>query len=122
MLIWETQGFSYYAKTHKLLKHSCAPKNNAIPLTFLTKYFSYNTKIGTNGCSPLEADVYLSLIEDKDILVLGTDGLWDNLYDKDVKKIIKGRLNEEGYLLEPKEATNDIAKIAKVMSEKLYVV
>jgi len=37
--------------------------------------------VGTGGDDPLKADEQIHEVKDGDILVLGTDGLFDNLFD-----------------------------------------
>ncbi len=66
----------------------------------------------------MKADMYKNPIKHNDIIVLGTDGLWDNLFDKDVKDCFKSLLAENGELADPKAASERIANLAKEMAHQ----
>lgn len=43
--------------------------------------FNFPFQVGTNGDSPMSANIQTHKIKEGDIIILGTDGLWDNMYD-----------------------------------------
>ena len=45
--------------------------------------------MGTSGDNPEKADVYLHEVKHNDIFLLGTDGLWDNLYLPDILDLMR---------------------------------
>ena len=56
-----------------------------------------------------------------DILVLGTDGLWDNLFDHDIVAILESRLDKSGTLHNLQDCSGLISTLAEVKSyDKLY--
>lgn len=61
-----------------------------------THGFNFPFQVGTHGDSPNSAIMEEHLIENKDVLVVGSDGLWDNLFDKDILDILnKNQTNGE---------------------------
>ena len=51
--------------------------------------FNFPLQVGTHGDSPQEAKTNVHEIQENDIIVLGTDGLWDNLFEDHIIQIIK---------------------------------
>lgn len=51
--------------------------------------FNFPFQIGTNGDSPEEADSQTIPLLLNDLVILGTDGLFDNLYDKQILEIVE---------------------------------
>jgi protein phosphatase PTC7 len=51
--------------------------------------FNFPYQVGTNGDNPNEADIFVNEFEENDIIVLGSDGLWDNLYENQILNVIK---------------------------------
>ena len=44
--------------------------------------------MGTNGNDPSEAEVMEHDIEENDVFVLASDGLFDNVYEADIQNIL----------------------------------
>ena len=42
--------------------------------------FNFPYQLGTSGDDPMSANQETHPVEDNDIFILGTDGLWDNLF------------------------------------------
>ena len=51
--------------------------------------FNFPYQIGTNGDSPEKADSQTIPLLLNDLVVLGTDGLFDNLYDRQILEIVE---------------------------------
>jgi phosphatidylserine decarboxylase len=69
--------------------------------------FNFPYQVGSNGDDPYKAKVKSVDIKQADIIVLATDGLWDNLFPKDIISII-----EQNYS-DLKEAAEQIARRAQ---------
>ena len=54
--------------------------------------FNFPYQCGTNSELPYDAYDTEHAVEEHDILVVASDGMLDNLYDKDVKKCIKPQM------------------------------
>ena len=50
--------------------------------------FNFPFQVGTNGDSPLSAQINSHIVNEGDIIVLGTDGLWDNVHDETIVDMI----------------------------------
>lgn len=46
--------------------------------------FNFPYQVGTNGDNPNKGDATSHTVEHGDIIIVGTDGLWDNMYRKDI--------------------------------------
>ena len=55
-------------------------------------------------------------VKDKDILVLGSDGLWDNLYDSKVIDLIRPFIRDTDEILDPELVAEVIATEAERLS------
>ena len=53
--------------------------------------------------------------KENDILIMATDGLWDNIFDEELIKEIS-KLLDNGELKDPKGVSNIIAKRTKELS------
>lgn len=73
------------------------------------KRFNFPYQLGTNGEQPSLADIYTWTAKGGDVLVLGTDGLWDNLLAKDVAAEIR------------KCSTNNSKELAKRIADMASV-
>lgn len=54
-----------------------------------THSFNYPYQLGAGGDSPSKAELFETNIEKDDLIVLATDGLFDNLYPSEMTEIIK---------------------------------
>lgn len=66
-----------------------------------TMGFNFPKQVGTNGNHPSEADLQTHDVQVNDIFLLGTDGLFDNLYERDILDIIWPFIKHEDTLLDP---------------------
>jgi protein phosphatase PTC7 len=51
--------------------------------------FNFPYQVGTNGDDPQDAEVNVHKFKENDIIVLATDGLWDNLFELHILQILK---------------------------------
>eukprot|EP00007_Cunea_sp_BSH-02190019_P005682 CAMPEP_0174236630 /NCGR_PEP_ID=MMETSP0417-20130205/5704_1 /TAXON_ID=242541 /ORGANISM="Mayorella sp, Strain BSH-02190019" /LENGTH=290 /DNA_ID=CAMNT_0015315301 /DNA_START=486 /DNA_END=1354 /DNA_ORIENTATION=+ len=61
-----------------------------------THGFNHPYQAGSRGDDPTLADVYAFPVQSGDCLVVGTDGLFDNLYDEEILEVLN-----ENYVAEP---------------------
>ena len=50
--------------------------------------FNFPYQVGTNGDDPAKGESDTHAVEDGDIIILGTDGLWDNMWREDMVKLV----------------------------------
>lgn len=74
------------------------------------KGFNFPYQVGTGGDDPEEAQVNVHGLMENDVIVLATDGLWDNLYEYDILKIIKP-------FMETSEEINDLGVVCQMIGE-----
>ncbi len=51
--------------------------------------FNFPYQVGTHGDPPEECEVKVHEFKENDIIVLGTDGLWDNIFEDQILSVIK---------------------------------
>lgn len=78
--------------------------------------FNFPFQVGTGGDDPAKCDTQIHDIADKDIIVLGTDGLWDNLFDMKVIDLIRPFLRDVDDLADPELVAEVIASEAEKYS------
>ena len=83
-----------------------------------THGFNFPYQIGTGGDDPERAELKVHEVAHNDILVVGTDGLFDNMYDEKIKQLIEPHLNErrDDLMEDPKAVANVIADEAEKLS------
>ena len=59
--------------------------------------FNFPFQIGSHGDNPQRAVEKEHTIEKQDIVLLGTDGLFDNMYDADIQTIVNDYLKENDF-------------------------
>jgi len=70
-------------------------KEEAIDLKVIFKseeqqhQFNFPYQVGTNGDHPEACEINVHEIKENDIIILGTDGLWDNLFEEQVLGVVK---------------------------------
>ena len=74
--------------------------------------FNCPYQVGTGKDNPYLSISETHYVEHNDIIVLGTDGLWDNAFDNEVMTIIDQNLEKTGNLSDPQKASQEIAKMA----------
>ena len=75
--------------------------------------FNYPYQWGTNGDDPSLAIDVEHKVQHNDIIVLGSDGIFDNWFDNEIINIIKSSINNQGELTNIQETTNLVAKLAE---------
>eukprot|EP00347_Sterkiella_histriomuscorum_P001980 403369931 len=83
--------------------------------------YDFPFQCGTNGDPASDAVEQVHQMQHNDIIVVGSDGLLDNMYDKDIKTCIRQYLNHEGKSaigkdLDVKQAATCLAAKAEQMS------
>lgn len=81
-----------------------------------THGFNFPFQVGVGGDDPAKADIQVHQIQNNDILVVGTDGLFDNLYDNQIIEVIKPFIQNSSSLLDPEIVAEMIAKQAETLS------
>jgi protein phosphatase PTC7 len=77
-----------------------------------THGFNFPFQIGTSGDDPNRAATQIHNVEHNDIIVVGTDGLFDNVYDETLLELVKPFVSGNSNDVE------DITKVADVIAEK----
>lgn len=76
--------------------------------------FNQPFQVGTNGDSPNLAVIESHDIQDKDIVIVASDGLWDNVYDDNLISIINEKTKDNnGNVLDSDELACLIANVAE---------
>jgi protein phosphatase PTC7 len=81
-----------------------------------THGFNFPYQVGVGGDDPANADLQVHEIQHNDILVVGTDGLFDNMFDDQIREVIKPFLKESDTFLDPELVAQMIAKYAEQLS------
>ena len=81
--------------------------------------FNFPFQLGTqSGDRPADALSFSVSVSEGDIVILGTDGLYDNLFDEDILQVVK--LECEGrnpVTIDPKRITDILLKKAREVAE-----
>mmetsp|Transcript_5726 Transcript_5726/g.6274 ORF Transcript_5726/g.6274 Transcript_5726/m.6274 type:complete len:296 (+) Transcript_5726:117-1004(+) len=85
-----------------------------------THGFNFPFQIGTDGDNPLTADSNLHEVDHNDILIMGTDGLFDNLFDEKIIDLVAPFVRGKEALEDPNLIANVIAKEAEKRSRDTY--
>jgi serine/threonine protein phosphatase PrpC len=72
--------------------------------------------VGTGGDDPSKADTQIHDIKDRDIIVIGSDGLWDNMFDMKIVDLIRPFLRDTDDLADPELVAEVIATEAEKYS------
>lgn len=72
--------------------------------------------MGTGGDDPAKCETQVHEVRDKDIIIIGSDGLWDNLFDIKVVELIRPFLREVDDLADPELVAEVIATEAEKYS------
>ena len=78
--------------------------------------FNFPFQVGTGGDDPARADTQVHEVRDGDIIVLGSDGLWDNLFDIKVIDLIRPFIRDVDTLGDPALVAEVIASEAEKFS------
>lgn len=60
-----------------------------------THGFNFPFQVGEGGDDPSSAVVQKHKIQENDIVIVATDGLWDNLYPEQICKLLKAYINQD---------------------------
>lgn len=77
--------------------------------------FNHPYQCGTNYKLPTHSDQYIHLVEHNDLVVVASDGLYDNLYQEDILSCFN-ILTRETLDVEPTETATCLAKKAETLS------
>lgn len=79
--------------------------------------FNQPFQVGTNGDSPSVAIMETHDVQDKDLIIVASDGLWDNLYDEDILNMINKNVeHDEGVVKDCNILANGLANQAEKLS------
>ena len=73
-----------------------------------THGFNFPYQIGRGGDDPSKADTYLHSVDHNDILIVGTDGLFDNLYDEQIIEIVQPYVTSDNSDISDPEVVADV--------------
>ncbi|SAM01007.1 hypothetical protein [Absidia glauca] len=81
--------------------------------------FNFPYQLGTGSPDqPKDAQVFNVKVEKDDIIIMGSDGLYDNLFDKEILAIIEAQLDSKKvHPLEPQQLSDALARRAKTVSD-----
>jgi len=79
--------------------------------------FNFPYQVGSHGDPPEECDTRVHEIQENDIIVLGTDGLWDNLFDEQIVAIIRPFYLDSNKIKD----LNQVARLMSEFAEKLSI-
>lgn len=69
--------------------------------------------MGTGGDDPAKADINEHEVMEKDILILASDGLWDNLFNVKIIDLVRPFIRDRDEILDPALVAEIIAKEAE---------
>ena len=81
-----------------------------------THAFNFPFQVGTGGDDPDKADVQIHEVQNNDIIVAGSDGLFDNMYDDQIREVMIPFIKASDELLDPELVAQMIAKQAEKLS------
>ncbi len=82
--------------------------------------FNQPFQVGTNGDSPNLAIIESHDIRDKDIIIVASDGLWDNIYDDMIISIINQKVKYlDGMINDCEETADFLAQLAEKYSRDI---
>lgn len=73
--------------------------------------FNFPYQVGTNGTKPNLASVNQHEVKLNDVIIAGTDGLFDNLFDENILELVEGYLKIQKF---------DSQQIANVIAKKAF--
>ncbi|CDW91186.1 serine threonine family 2c [Stylonychia lemnae] len=78
--------------------------------------YDFPFQCGTNGDPTSDAETQEHTLKDNDILVVGSDGLFDNLYNNDIQSCIQTQIIGQNYEVDPTAVAECIAAKAEQVS------
>lgn len=80
--------------------------------------FNFPYQVGTSGDDPSKANDQIHDVRENDIVILASDGLWDNLFDVKIMDIVKPFIRDQDEIADPDLVAELIAKEAEQWSYK----
>eukprot|EP01125_Pyxidicula_operculata_P021586 TRINITY_DN8397_c0_g1_i1.p1 TRINITY_DN8397_c0_g1~~TRINITY_DN8397_c0_g1_i1.p1 ORF type:complete len:315 (-),score=71.87 TRINITY_DN8397_c0_g1_i1:156-1100(-) len=71
-------------------------------------YFNAPFQLGESDDLPEHGDTYQFQLQDGDVIIMASDGVWDNMYDKDLSQIIQNNPQKK------------VAELAEIISKEAY--
>lgn len=81
-----------------------------------THGFNFPYQVGTGGDDPMKAAVQVHDVQNNDIIILGSDGLFDNMYEDQIREILQPFVKDSDSILDPELVAQMIAKRAESLS------
>lgn len=81
-----------------------------------THAFNFPYQVGTGGDDPAKGDENLHELQDKDIVILASDGLFDNLFNVKIIDLVRPFIRDRDDILDPQLVAEMIAKEAEKYS------
>ena len=81
-----------------------------------THGFNFPFQVGTFGDDPSTAQTKIHEIRENDLIVLGTDGLWDNLFEKQIIQVIQTHLKNSPVIQDLSVVAKDLGQTAENLS------
>lgn len=78
--------------------------------------FNFPYQVGTHGDPPEDCDTRVHEFRENDIIVMGTDGLWDNLFEDQILAVIKPFYEATYKIKDLNLVANLIAELAEKLS------
>ena len=95
------------------------PEGDSLSLLYRSKdqvfSFDFPFQCGTNGNSPHESAQTRHAVRNGDLVVLGSDGVWDNLYDEMVLDTVRGVVGRNR-----KGAHADVDALARAVADEAF--
>lgn len=82
-----------------------------------TQGFNFPLQVGTNGNNPTEGDIRTHDVQENDIFILATDGLFDNVYERDVISIVRPFIKHTDEIIDLDLVAEMIAQKAEDLSK-----
>ena len=81
-----------------------------------THGFNFPFQVGVGGDDPQVADTQVHEVQNNDVLIVGSDGLFDNMYDKQIIEVVSPFIKESDDILDCELVAQMIAKQAEALS------
>jgi protein phosphatase PTC7 len=78
--------------------------------------FNFPFQCGVGGDDPVLANLLVHEVKHNDILIVGSDGLFDNMFDNQITEIVTPFIKNSDDLLDPELVAQMIAKQAETLS------
>jgi protein phosphatase PTC7 len=79
--------------------------------------FNFPFQVGTEGDSPYDSHINTHQIRENDIIILATDGLWDNLFENQILQILQPYYENSQVLRDLNSIAAKMAEICEKFSE-----